>query len=80
MRGKLRAALSDKLQTQASITEKVVFDSRCEDSSCYWSAEDLIMFLDDSLDSAAQAELNKQGSWLNETPKTAQPNPFKRSA
>lgn len=34
------------------------------------------MFLDDSLDSEAQAVLYKQGSWLNETPKTAQPNPF----
>ena len=77
MRGKLRAALPDKLQTQASITEKMVFDSHCEDCSCYWSAEDLIMFLDDSLDSEAQAVLYKQGSWLNETPKTAQPNPFK---
>jgi len=61
--GKLRAALPDKLQTQASITEKIVFDSHCEDSSCYWSAEDLIMFLDDSLDSEAQAVLYKQGSW-----------------
>lgn len=77
MREKLRAALPDELQTQTSITEKMVSDSHCEGSSCYWSAEDLITFLDDSLDSAAQAVLYKQGSWLNETPKTARPNPSK---
>lgn len=65
------------LQTRASVTGKMVFDSHCEDSSCYWSAEDVIMFLDDSLDLEAQAELYKQESWLNKTPKTAQPNPFK---
>lgn len=42
--------------------------------------EDFVMFLDDSLDSGAQAVLFKQGSWLNETPQTDQPSPFKRTA
>lgn len=42
--------------------------------------EDFIMFLDDSLDSGAQAVLYKQRSWLNETPQTAQPSPFKCTA
>lgn len=76
MRRKLWAALTAELQAQASITEKMVFDSHCEDSSCYWSAEDLIMFLDDSLDPGAQAALYKQGSWLKQTPETAQPSPL----
>lgn len=58
----------------------MVFDSHREDTSCYWSAEDIIMFLDDNSDSEAQAVLYKQESWLNETPKTAQPNPFECTA
>lgn len=76
MRRKLRAALAAELQAQASITEKMLLDSHCADSSCYWSAEDLIMFLDDSLDPGAQAGLYKQGSWLKQTPETAQPSPL----
>lgn len=54
----------------------MLFDPRCEDSSFSSSAEDLITFLDDSLDPGARAALYKQGSWLKQTPETAQPSPL----